>query len=227
MPNIDSLQTLLTNDLRDLLDAENRLTKALPKLAKAASNEELRTALEEHLGQTEEHVNRVEQALSALGAPVKAKTCHGIKGIIDEGNEHLQEDFDDESLKDATVIGGAQKAEHYEIASYGTAIAYAKLLGLNEVINLLVPNLEEEKAADEKLTQIAESIVNPGASEDEGNGGMRAVGNGGARRSSGSSRSRGGSTTGRSRNGSTSRSRSGAKRTAAMSRMTVAGRRRS
>jgi ferritin-like metal-binding protein YciE len=163
MPTIDSLETLLTNELRDLLDAENRLTKALPKLAKASTNGELRTAFEDHLEETKEHVTRVEKALKALGAPVRAKACAGIRGIIEEGSEHMQEDFEDSALKDAAVIGGAQRAEHYEIAAYGTALAYAKQLGRNEIISLLKPTLDEEKAADEKLTEIAEQIVNTDA----------------------------------------------------------------
>jgi len=169
MPTIDSLEMLLTNELRDILDAENRLTKALPKLAKASSNEELRTAIEDHLEETKEHVTRVEKALKALGAPARAKTCNGIRGIIDEGSEHINEDFADDALRDATVIGSAQRAEHYEIAAYGTAMAYAKQLGHDDIISLLEPTLEEEKAADEKLTEIAEQIVNAQAegSDDE------------------------------------------------------------
>src|ERR1043166_7233474 len=99
MPTVDSLETLLINDLRDLLDAENRLVKALPKLVKAAANDELRAALDAHLGETRQHVTRVGKALGALGEPARAKTCHGIMGIIEEASEHLQEDFDDESLK--------------------------------------------------------------------------------------------------------------------------------
>ena len=143
-------------------------------------------------------------------------------GIIDEGNEHLQEEFDDESLKDAAVIGGAQKAEHYEMAAYGTVLAYARLLGLNQIISLLEPNLEDEKAADEKLTEIAESIVNPQASRGETE--VRAMG-GDRARATASARSRPGSSAERTRGGSASGSR-GSKRTPAMSRMTVAGRRR-
>ena len=167
MASIDSLQTLLTNDLRDLLDAENRLTKALPKLAKAAAHDDLRTALEHHLEETEEHVTRLEEALEALGEAPKGKPCPAMKGIVEEGSEHLKEDYEERSLKDAAIIAGAQKSEHYEIASYGTVRAYAKLLGLNEVIRLLGPTLDEEKAADAKLTQIAEQIVNVEAASGE------------------------------------------------------------
>jgi ferritin-like metal-binding protein YciE len=189
MPTIDSLETLLTNELRDLLDVENRLTKVLPKLAKASANEELRTAFEEHLEETQEHVTRVEKALKMMGAPIKAKPCHGIRGIIDEGSEMMQEDYEEDALKDAAIIGSAQRAEHYEIAAYGTILAYAKQLGQDQLINLLKPSLEEEKAADEKLTQIAESVVNTeAASDDEENEEMLA--GAGAGRGSRSSSSR-------------------------------------
>jgi ferritin-like metal-binding protein YciE len=165
MPMIDSLETLLVNQLRDLLDAENRLTKTLPKLSKAAMNEDLKVAFQEHLGETEEHVERVEKALKVLGAPVRAKTCPGMRGIIDEGSEHLQQDYADDAVKDAIIIGSAQKAEHYEIAAYGTVLAHAKQLGQDQIISLLKPVLEEEKAADAKLTQIAEDVVNSQASQ--------------------------------------------------------------
>jgi ferritin-like metal-binding protein YciE len=167
MPTIDSLETLLVNELRDLLDAENRLTKTLPKLSKAATNEDLKVAFEEHLGETEEHVERVEKALKVLGAPARAKSCPGMRGIIDEGSEHLQEDYGDAALKDAMIIASAQRAEHYEIAAYGTVLAHAKQLGQDQIISLLKPVLEEEKAADEKLTQIAEDVVNAQATQGE------------------------------------------------------------
>jgi ferritin-like metal-binding protein YciE len=191
MPTIDSLETLLTNELRDLLDAENRLTKVLPKLAKASANEELRTAFEEHLDETQEHVTRVEKALKILGAPIKAKPCHGIRGIIDEGSEMMQEDYEDDALKDAAIIGGAQRAEHYEIAAYGTVLAYAKQLGQDQIINLLKPTLEEEKAADEKLTQIAESVVNTDAASDDKEEMFAGAGAGRGSRTSSSSTRRG------------------------------------
>ena len=175
MPTIDSLEKLLTSELRDLLDAETRLTKSLPKLVKASSHDELRSAFEAHLEETHEHVTRVEKALKALGGPAKAKPCLGIRGIIDEANEHLQEEYEDESVKDAMLIGGAQRAEHYEIAAYGTVLAHAKQLGLDQVIRLLKPTLEEEKAADEKLSHIAERVVNTEAARNtEAQGGVTA-----------------------------------------------------
>jgi ferritin-like metal-binding protein YciE len=167
MPRIDSLHSLLVNELRDLLDAERRLTKALPKMVKNASSEELRQALSEHLEQTEEQLTRLEEALTALDVEPKAKTCHGMMGLIEEGSEHMQEDYDDDALRDAAIIGAAQKVEHYEMAGYGTAATYARLLGNEHVASLLETTLEEEKNADKKLTMIAESMVNPEAAEDE------------------------------------------------------------
>jgi ferritin-like metal-binding protein YciE len=167
MAKIDSLRTLLVQQLRDLYDAEKRLTKAIPKLAKESTSEDLTSALEEHLGETEAQVTRLERAFRALDEPAKAKECAGMKGIIEEGDEHVGEDFADDGLRDATIIGAAQRVEHYEIAAYGTAIAHARLLGLDEVVQLLEESLEEEKAADEKLTEIAEQLVNPDAAVNE------------------------------------------------------------
>jgi ferritin-like metal-binding protein YciE len=157
---IDSLQNLLIEELKDLYDAEKRLTKALPKLAKKATSDELRSAIEAHLAETEEHVARLESAFEELDLTPKGKPCAGIKGIIEEGDEHANEDYADDSLRDAAIIGGAQRAEHYEMAAYGTAIAHARLLGLDNVVELLSETLMEEKAADEKLTEIAEGVVN-------------------------------------------------------------------
>jgi ferritin-like metal-binding protein YciE len=182
---------LLIAELRDLLDAERRLTKALPKMIKAATSDELKQAITEHLDQTEEHVTRLEEALTALDVEPKAKTCHAMMGLIEEGSEHAQEDYDDDSLRDAAIIGAAQKVEHYEIAGYGTARTFARLLGNDHVASLLETTLEEEKQADEKLTEIAEATVNPEAAEGEGaeeeagamapTRGARAAGNGRAR----------------------------------------------
>jgi ferritin-like metal-binding protein YciE len=160
MPHIASFNELLVSQMRDLYDAEKRLTKAIPKLGKAAANDELRTALENHLEETEGHVSRLEQAFQRLGETPKAKPCAGMRGIIEEGDEHVNEDYDDDALRDAVIIGSAQRVEHYEIAAYGTAIAHARLLGRNEIANLLEASLAEEKAADKKLTQIAEGAVN-------------------------------------------------------------------
>lgn len=175
MASIDSLNALLVTQLRDLYDAEKRLTKAIPKLVKAATNDALRTALENHLEETENQVARLEQAFEHLGETAKAKPCAGMRGIIEEGNEHVNEDYDDDDLRDAVIIGSAQRVEHYEIAAYGTAMAHAKLLNQKEVISLLKATIEEEKAADKKLTEIAESVVNlEAASDDEESADMSA-----------------------------------------------------
>jgi ferritin-like metal-binding protein YciE len=169
MASIDSMKTLLVDELRDIYDAEKRLTKAIPKLAKKATNDQLRSALEEHLEETEQQVQRLEQAFEHLGERAKAKPCAGMKGIIEEGDEHVGEDYDDDDLRDAVIIGSAQRVEHYEMAAYGTAIAHARLLEQDEVVELLEESLGEEKAADEKLTEIAESVANLEATqEDEG-----------------------------------------------------------
>ena len=164
MSSVNSLRELLVEELRDIYDAEKRLTKALPKISKASSHDELKSAIDAHLEETREHVIRLEQAFKALDTPARAKTCAAMKGLIEEGDEHAGEDYADEGLRDAAIIGSAQRVEHYEIAAYGTAIAHAKLLELDDVVALLESTLEEEKAADSKLTEIAESVVNLDAS---------------------------------------------------------------
>ena len=205
MPKIDSLDTLLVEQLRDLYDAEKRLTKAIPKLVKHATAEELSTALQNHLGETEQQVTRLEQAFGMLGETARGKACAGIKGIIEEADEHVGEDYEYDTLRDAVIIGSAQRAEHYEIAAYGTAIAHARLLGRDDVADLLEETLNEEKAADEKLTEVAETCVNMEAmsGDEEGDSeemstnmssdrSVRAsgAGNGARSKSSSSSRSR-------------------------------------
>jgi ferritin-like metal-binding protein YciE len=215
MARIDSLRTLLVQQLRDLYDAEKRLTKAIPKLMKESTSEDLTSALETHLGETENQVSRLERAFQTLGETAKGKECKGIKGIIDEGDEHVGEEFADDGLRDATIIGAAQRVEHYEIAAYGTAIAHARLLGQDDVVELLEETLNEEKAADEKLTEVAEQIVNPdAASEDEGeeesDREMAGVGAQGSR--SGSSGKRGPNGRGSGGNRRSSRNRSGSGR---------------
>ena len=160
MQKIDSLDTLLVEQLRDIYDSERRLTKAIPKLVKAATNEDLSSALENHLRETEQQVARIERAFGMLGEPVRAKACAGMRGIIEEADEHVGENYEFDSLRDAVIIGAAQRAEHYEIAAYGTAIAHARLLGRDDVADLLEESLAEEKAADEKLSEVAETCVN-------------------------------------------------------------------
>ena len=167
MASIDSMNALLVDELRDIYDAEKRLTKAIPKMAKKAENEELRSALEEHLQETQGQIARLEEAFEHLGEKAKGKPCAGMKGIIEEGEEHMSEDYEDDDLRDAVIIGSAQRVEHYEIAAYGTAIAHARLLEQEEIVRLLEETLEEEKATDARLTEIAESVVNLEAADQE------------------------------------------------------------
>ena len=166
MPHIASFNELLLAQMRDLYDAEKRLTKAIPKLGKAAASDELRMALETHLEETEGHVARLEEAFQHLGETPRAKPCAGMRGIIEEGDEHVKEDYDDDALRDAVIIGSAQRVEHYEIAAYGTAIAHARQIGQEEIASLLEATLVEEKTADKKLTEIAEGSVNPEAARE-------------------------------------------------------------
>src|SRR5205807_3575566 len=160
----DSLRSLYIDELRDLYNAETQLVKALPKMAKAASNDQLRQGFEEHLRQTSEHVSRLEQIFDQLGEKPSGKKCMGMEGLVKEGSEMLKEDFPDE-VKDAGIIGAAQRVEHYEIAAYGTVRAFAELLGESEQVSLLEETLNEEKQADEKLTQLAEEVNTVAAGE--------------------------------------------------------------
>jgi ferritin-like metal-binding protein YciE len=162
MSSIESLNELLVSELRDLYDAEQRLTKAIPKLVDVSSSNELIEALNKHLNETRQHVSRLEQAFAELGEEAESETCAGMKGLISEGDDHAG-DIDEGSLRDAAIIGAAQRVEHYEIAAYGTAIAHARLLGQTTTAQLLETTLEEEKAADRTLSDIAESVVNPDA----------------------------------------------------------------
>jgi ferritin-like metal-binding protein YciE len=159
---LDTLQKLYTDELRDLYNAENQLVKALPKMAKAASSEELKDAFEKHLEQTKGHVERLEQVFEGLGEKPKGKTCRAMKGLIEEGSEILKEDGED-SVIDAGIIVAAQKVEHYEIAGYGSVRTFAHLLGQNKAAELLQTTLDEEAETNELLNRLAESIVNPEA----------------------------------------------------------------
>ena len=165
--SLDTLQTLYTNELRDLYNAENQLLKALPKMAKAASSEELKDAFETHLEQTKGHVKRLEQIFEGLGAKPKGKTCKAMKGLIEEGSEILEEEGND-SVLDAGIITAAQKVEHYEIASYGSVRTFANLLGQNDAAELLQSTLDEESEANELLNKLAQTTVNPEALMDSG-----------------------------------------------------------
>ena len=153
----ESLRELYVNEMKDLYSAEIQLVKALPKMAKASSNAELRRSFEEHLRQTSEHVSRLEQIFEALGEKPTGKKCVGMEGLVKEGAETISEDYED-AVMDAAIIGAAQRVEHYEIAGYGTVRAIAEVLGENEHVSLLEQTLEEEKQTDEKLTQLAEQI---------------------------------------------------------------------
>jgi ferritin-like metal-binding protein YciE len=159
---LDTLQKLYTSELRDLYNAETQLLKALPKMAKAASSEELRDAFKKHLEQTKGHVERLDEVFEELGESPKGKTCRAMKGLIEEGSELLEEDGD-ESVLDAGIIVAAQKVEHYEIAGYGSARTFAHLLGQNKAAELLQTTLDEEAETNEVLNRLAETIVNPEA----------------------------------------------------------------
>jgi ferritin-like metal-binding protein YciE len=160
---LDSLRELLVHELEDLHDAERQMVKALPKMAKAASFPELRKGFERHLEQTKEHVKRLETAFQMLGANTEGKKSKAMAGIIREGQEIVKEPDADEATRDAGLISAAQRVEHYEIAGYGTARAYAKTLNEPDVANLLQTTLSEETETDKKLTQLAEQRVNPQA----------------------------------------------------------------
>ena len=153
----DSLRQLYIDELKDLYSAETQMVKALPKMAKASSNAELRQGFEEHLRQTSEHVSRLEQIFDMLGEKPTGKKCLGMDGLIKEGAETMQEDYED-AVMDAALIGAAQRVEHYEIAGYGTVRAFAELLGQSEHVSLIEQTLQEEKQTDDKLTQLAEQI---------------------------------------------------------------------
>jgi len=155
----NDLHELFLDELADVYNAEQQLTKALPKMAKAAESDELREAFESHLEETQTHVTRLEEAVEKLGESLKRKTCAAMKGLVEEAQELMKEQKDSSAL-DAALIAAAQKVEHYEIASYGTLCAWAKQMGHDDALELLNETLEEEKAADEKLTSIAESIAN-------------------------------------------------------------------
>jgi ferritin-like metal-binding protein YciE len=151
------LKELYIDELKDLYSAENQLVKALPKMAKAASSDELRQGFEQHLEQTKGHVQRLEKIFEALGESPKGKTCKGMQGLIEEGSEATEEDYEG-SVMDAALIGAAQRVEHYEIAGYGTVRSLAETLGESNHVSLLEQTLEEEKETDEKLTELAEQI---------------------------------------------------------------------
>jgi ferritin-like metal-binding protein YciE len=154
-----SLRNLMVEEIKDLYDAERQLVKALPKMAKGANSDELRSLITGHLSETEEQVKRLERAFELLDEQPRGKHCAGIAGIIKEGSDLLEEDFEG-AVMDAGIIAGAQRAEHYEIGAYGSVIAWAKQLGEGELARLLEDTMQEEKNADEKLSALAESSIN-------------------------------------------------------------------
>ncbi len=162
----NNLREALVDEIRDLYNAEKQLTKALPKMAKASTNDELRSAFEMHLEETQGQIGRLERVFELLDEKPRGKHCAGMAGIIEEGNEKLEEDLED-AVMDACIIKSAQSAEHYEIGSYGTAIAWAEALELTEVAQILEETLAEEKAADAKLSALAESGINEAATAGE------------------------------------------------------------
>ena len=156
---MQTLEDLYEDLLKDLYSAEKQLVKALPKMAKNAESPDLQRAFEKHLGQTEQHVERIERIFTKLGSSPRGKKCVGMEGLIEEGGELLKEDVDPDVL-DAGLIAAAQKVEHYEMASYGTARAWAQKMGHDDAAHLLQQTLDEESMANEKLTELAESYIN-------------------------------------------------------------------
>jgi ferritin-like metal-binding protein YciE len=159
---LDSMESLLVEQLQDLYDAEQRLTKALPKVADAAQNPSLKAAVQQHLRETQNHVSRLERAFQLLGQSAQSKTCEAMKGLISEGDEVISAGGNPE-VKDAALIAAAQRVEHYEISGYGSARTFAQRCGKQDVARLLQETLDEEAATDRKLTQLAERTVNPQA----------------------------------------------------------------
>lgn len=162
------LTKLFVDSLKDIYWAEKHLTKVLPKMKKKATSNELKNAIEEHLAQTEEHVARLEQVFEICGKKPQAKKCEAMEGLTKEGDSVLEETENGSMTRDAGIIMAAQKVEHYEIATYGTLVVFAKTLGMENAAEILVQTLREEKDTDEKLTGIAEGSINQSAQQEEG-----------------------------------------------------------
>ena len=160
--SLDSLEKLFIEELKDIYNAEKQLTRALPRMAKAAESPQLQQAFTNHLRETEGQIKRLERVFKEVGQPVRGKKCKGMEGLIEEGKEMMEEEGEPQVL-DAALISAAQKVEHYEIASYGCLRTYAELLGFSEAVTLLQQNLEEEEAADKKLNALAEGGINESA----------------------------------------------------------------
>jgi ferritin-like metal-binding protein YciE len=173
MPGLKTLEDLFEDELKDVYDAEKQILKALPKIIEAASDVGLREALIMHREETENQVKRLDQVFESIDVKPSGKHCAGMAGILEEGNDLLKEEDGDEGVLDAAFIAACQRVEHYEITAYGTLIAWAELLRYEDAVGLLEANEREEKAADMKLSEIAESVVNPlaaaGGDGDEGN----------------------------------------------------------
>lgn len=161
---METLRDLMIEELADIYDAEHQIIEALPKMKKAAKSSDLKQSFQEHLDMTREHVSRLEQVFELMEQKPKRKACKAMKGLIKEGEDMIEEDAD-RDVKDAGLIAAAQRVEHYEIAAYGTAMAYAKQIGMDQAIKLLSQTLEEEKQTDVKLSQLAESTINIKASQ--------------------------------------------------------------
>ncbi len=155
--NVDTIEKLFVEELKDLYSAENQITKALPKMAKAAASSELRGAFEKHLKETEGQIQRLDKVFEILGTSPRGKTCDGMKGVLDEGSQMLHETAEGD-IRDAALISAAQRVEHYEMAGYGTVRSYAERLGKAQIVQLLEQTLAEEKAADRKLTEISQKV---------------------------------------------------------------------
>jgi ferritin-like metal-binding protein YciE len=166
MPKLASLDDLLVHELQDIYNAEGQILMALPKMIKAASHPDLKQAFEDHRQQTEGQVRRLEQAFKLLGVPAKGRKCEGMAGLIEEGKKVLEEDAEP-PVRDAALIAAAQKVEHYEIASYGCLCTYAEMLGYDQVHDLLGQNLDEEETTDQRLTALAENVINQEAEDVE------------------------------------------------------------
>ncbi len=179
---IESLRDLYLEQLQDLYNAEQQLIKALPKLAKAASSQDLKAAFEEHLDKTRQHAQRIETICEQMGEKAQGQKCKAMEGLVKEGGDVLDEDME-ETIKDAAIIAAAQRVEHYEIAGYGCVCAYATRLGENDAAELLAQTLEEEKEADKTLSEIAEQL-NLEAVQDHGENAKRTPGSRTAGRSS-------------------------------------------
>jgi len=196
MPKSATLDDLFLAEIKDLYDAEKQLTRALPKMAKASISEELRAAFQEHLEVTKAQVERLEQVFESLGKKPQGKKCAAMAGLVEEGNE-IAAETEDNPVRDAGLIAAAQKVEHYEIASYGSARTHASILGNEEAVRLLQETLDEEKETDEKLTELAQSINTEASEEsgeeDEEEGEMAAPSRSASGRSSGKGRSGGSS----------------------------------